>query len=71
MTTVLQFAFIVLVPLLIVGGVVVGLFAVGALFDVLENPGDTRQRIENLFRRPAAPARPPRANHFYRVYWQR
>lgn len=71
MTTVMQFLFILLVPLLIVAGVAVGLFAVGALFDLLDNPGDARARIEGLFRRPASPPRPPRPNHFYRAHWQR
>ena len=46
------------VPLVIVAGTLVGLFALGALFDLLENPGDARGRIEGLFRRPPAPARP-------------
>ena len=68
---VLQFLFIVLVPLAIVGGVVFGLFAVGALFDLLEHPDDVRGRIEGLFRRPPRPARPPGKDHFYRPYWQR
>ena len=70
MTTLLQFGFILLVPLLIVAGVVVGLFAIGALFDLLDNPGETRARIEGIFNRPPAPARPPRKNHFYRAHWQ-
>ena len=71
MTTLLQFGFIVLVPLLIVAGVLFGLFAVGALFDLLEHPGEARARIEGLFNKPAAPARPPRKNHFYQAHWQR
>ena len=70
MTTLLQFAFILLVPLLIVAGALVGLFAIGALFDLLDNPGQARARIEGLFQRPPAPARPPRKKHFYRAHWQ-
>lgn len=70
-TAVLQFLFIVLVPLVIVAATLGGLFALGALFDLLENPGDARGRIEGLFRRPPAPARPPDKDHFYQPYWQR
>ena len=70
MTTLLQFGFILLVPLLIVAGTLVGLFAIGALFDLLDNPGETRSRIEGLFNRPPAAPRPPRKNHFYRAHWQ-
>jgi hypothetical protein len=66
-----KFAFIVLVPLLIVAGTLVGLFALGALFELLEHPGEARARIEGLFRRPPAPARPPHKGHFYQAHWQR
>jgi hypothetical protein len=70
-TSLLQFLFIVLVPLVIVAGGLVSLFAVGALFDLLENPGDARARIEGLFRRPAAPPRPPDQDHYFQAHWQR
>jgi len=66
-----QFLFIVLVPLLIVGGTVAGLFALGALFDLLEHPEATRARVEGLFRRPPAPARAPGKGHFYQAHWRR
>lgn len=69
--TAVQFLFIVLVPLLVVAGTLVGLFALGALFHLLEHPGEARSRIEGLFRRPPAPARPPDKDHFYQVYWER
>jgi hypothetical protein len=69
--SVLQFGFIVLVPLLLVGGVLVGLFAIGALFDLLDHPGEARARVDGLFRRPPAPPRPPRPKHFYQAHWQR
>jgi hypothetical protein len=68
---VLQFLFIVLVPLVIVAGVLVGLFATGALFDLLENPGEARGRIEGLFNRPPAAPRPPGPRHFYQAHWQK
>jgi hypothetical protein len=67
----LQFGFIVLVPLLLVGGVLVGLFAIGALFDLLDHPGEARARVDGLFRRPPAPPRAPRPKHFYQAHWQR
>jgi hypothetical protein len=69
--TVVQFLFIVLVPLAIVAGTVAGLFAIGALFDLLENPGQARGRIEGLFRRPPAPARATDKDHFYQAHWTR
>jgi hypothetical protein len=65
----IQFLFIVLVPLVIVGGAVASLFAVGALFDALENPGDLRSRIEGLFRRPPRPPKTPGPDHYYRPHW--
>ncbi len=69
MTDLFQFAFIVALPLIIVAGGLVSLFAVGALFDALENPQDLRARIEGAFR-PAAPAaRPAGPRHYYRPHW--
>jgi hypothetical protein len=68
--TAFQFFFIVLVPLVVVAGALVSLFAVGALFDALENPGDLRQRVDGLFRRPQAPPRPLGADHYYQPYWK-
>ena len=66
-----QFLFIVLVPLLIVAGTVAGLFALGALFDLLENPENVKARVEGLFRRPPPPARGTDKGHFYQAHWQR
>jgi hypothetical protein len=65
----IQFLFIVLVPLVLVAGAVVSLFAVGALFDALEHPGEIRGRIEGAFRRPPAPPKTPGDDHYYRPYW--
>ena len=70
-TAALQFLFIVLVPLVIVAATLAGLFAIGALFDLLENPEQARGRIEGLFRRPPAPARAPDKDHFYQAHWTR
>ena len=66
----IQFFFIVLVPLVIVAGALVSLFAVGALFDALENPGDLRQRIDGMFHRPPAPPKPLGTDHYYQPYWK-
>ena len=70
MATAFQFVFIVLVPLIIVAGGLVSLFAIGALFDALENPGDLRVRIDGLFRRPPAPTKPLSTDHYYQPYWK-
>jgi len=69
MSSLIPFAFIVIVPLVLVAGAVVSLFAIGALFDVLENPDDLRGRIEGAFRRPPKPPRPTDSDHYYRPYW--
>ena len=70
MTAAVQFLFIVIVPLVIVAGGLASLFAVGALFDALENPGDLRQRIDGLFHRPPPPTKPLGAYHYYQPYWK-
>ena len=66
---VIEFLFIVILPLVIVTGALVSLFAVGALFDALENPGHLRGRIDGAFRRPPKPPRPPGSDHYYKAYW--
>ncbi len=65
----IQFLFIVALPLVVVAGGLVSLFAVGALFDALENPGALRGRIEGAFRRPPKAPKPPGSDHYYRPYW--
>jgi hypothetical protein len=64
------FAFIVMLPIVAVAGAVVTLFAIGALFDTLDNPGDVRRRIEGIFRQPPAAPKAPPADHYYKPYWQ-
>ena len=64
-----QFLFIVIVPLVIVAGGLASLFAVGALFDALEHPGDLRDRIEGMFRRPPKAPKTPGPDHYYQPYW--
>ena len=69
MMDLVRFLFIVAVPVVIVAGGVVTLFAVGALFDALDHPDDVRRRIEGIFRRPPSPAQTPRPDHYYRPHW--
>jgi hypothetical protein len=39
------------------------------LVPVLRDPAAARRRVESLFRRPAKPAKPLDADHYYRPYW--
>ena len=66
---IVQFLFIVAVPLLLVAGAVVTLFAFGALFDALDNPSETSGRIEAAFRGRPKPSKPVAADHYYKPYW--
>ena len=70
MAEITQFLFIVLVPLIVVGGAVATLFGVGALFDMLEHPEELRERVERAFRRPPKAAKSPGPDHYYRPHWQ-
>jgi len=63
--------FIVIVPLLAVAGGLVSLFAVGALFDLLENQEAFARRIEAAFRRPPRTPTTAGPEHYYRPYWVR
>jgi len=65
----LGFGLILLLPLVVIGGALVTLFAVGALFDALHHPSEVRTRIDALFRRPPAPARKTAPDHYYQPYW--
>jgi hypothetical protein len=69
MLNLVEFLFIVLVPLALVAGAVVSLFAVGALFDALDHPESIRARIDGAFRRPPKPPKTPGADHYYKPYW--
>jgi hypothetical protein len=64
-----QFLFIVAVPVVLVVGGLVTLFAVGALFDALDHPAEIGARIEALFKRPPKAPKPPGEDHYYRAYW--
>jgi hypothetical protein len=71
MVQLIQFLFIVVVPIVVAGGAVVSLFAVGALFDALEDPERLCQRIESAFRRTPKPPKMAGPDHYYRPYWSR
>ena len=70
MLQVLQFAFIVALPILLVAGGLVTLFLVGALLEAAEHPEELSSRIEAAFRRPPKPPRAPSEKHYYKPYWQ-
>lgn len=65
----LQFLFVVVVPLVVVAGGLATLFAIGALFDALDNPEQLRPRLQAIFRHKPVPAAPPGKDHYYRPYW--
>jgi hypothetical protein len=67
---ILQFLFILAIPLVVVGGGLVTLFAIGALFDALENPGELKGRIEGAFRRPPKAPKPTSPDHYYQPHWK-
>jgi hypothetical protein len=67
---VVQFLFIVAVPLVAVAGGLVTLFLVGFVFDTLENPEAASRAIEAAFRRPPRPSKAAGSDHYYRPYWQ-
>jgi hypothetical protein len=67
---VLQFLFIVAVPLVAVAGGLATLFLVGFVFDTLENPEAATRAIEAAFRRPPRPSKTAGPDHYYRPYWQ-
>jgi len=71
MASLIEFLFIVAVPLVAVAGGLVTLFAVGALFDVLENPQHWTERVEGLFRGRPKPSKMAGPDHYYRAYWSR
>jgi hypothetical protein len=70
MLNLLQFAFVLVLPVVLVAGGLVSLFALGALFDGLDHPDELKGRIEGAFRRPPRPPRTPGKEHYYRAYWK-
>jgi hypothetical protein len=69
MAEIVQVLFILLVPLVVVGGAVATLFGIGALFNALEHPELLRERVERAFRRPPKPAKKPDRDHYYSAPW--
>ena len=67
---IVEFLFIIAIPLAVVGGALVGLFALGALFDVLEHTEAMRARIEGAFKRPPKAPRETAPDHYYRPHWK-
>jgi hypothetical protein len=66
-----QFLFILAVPIVLAAGAVISLFAAGAIFDALDNPDQLKERIQGLFRRPPRDPERADAGHYYRPYWLR
>ncbi len=69
LTTAVEFIFIIAVPLVLLAGGLVTLFAVGAFFYAAEHPDELKTRIEGLFRRPPKPPRVPGRDSYYKPYW--
>jgi hypothetical protein len=69
MSTLVQFLFILVLPVVVVLGGLASLFAVGALFDAMEHPEELRRRIDGAFRQPAAAPRTTAPDHYYRPHW--
>lgn len=63
------FLLVLLLPFVVIGGGIITLFAVGALFDALEHPHEVRGRIDGLFRRPLGAVRMAGPGHYYQPYW--
>ena len=66
-----MFAFVFLIPLVLLAGGLVSFFAVGALFDALDNPEALQKKIEAAFRRPPREPQDPGHKHYYRPYWKK
>lgn len=65
----IQFLFIMVVPIVLVAGGLVSLFAVGALFDALEHPAELQQRVEGAFRSGPVAAQAAGKDHYYQPFW--
>ena len=70
MLPILQFAFVAVLPVVVVAGALATLFLAGALLEALEHPEQLSARVEAAFRRPLRAARTPSAEHYYKPYWQ-
>jgi hypothetical protein len=70
MSPIIGMLFILSIALGTVAAVVVGLFAVGALFDALDHPEQLHGRLDGLFKRPPAAPKQTAADHYYRPHWR-
>lgn len=70
MISAIHFLFIVILPIVLVIGGLVTLFALGALFDALDNADELKQRVESAFRGGPSAPRPLSATHYYQPYWR-
>jgi hypothetical protein len=66
-----EFLFILFLPLILVAGGLVTLFAVGALFDALDHPQEWGERIAQVFKGRPKPSRMAGPDHYYKPYWSR
>jgi hypothetical protein len=66
---IVQFLFIVALPVVLVAGGLVSFFAVGAFFEAVEDPAVLGKRIESAFRQPAAAPKPIAPDHYYQQHW--
>lgn len=64
------FAFVVILPVVVVAGAIVTLFALGALFDALDHPQELGGRIGAAFRAAPVQGRETGARHYYTPYWK-
>lgn len=70
MADAVQFAFVLVLPIVVVAGAVVTLFAVGALFDALDHPAEIGERIGAAFRAAPVKGRETGPRHYYQPYWK-
>lgn len=68
---VIRFAFIFVVPLVMVAGGALTLFGLGAVIYVFEQPKEVADRINGLFRQPEKPPKKLSSTHYYQPYWTR
>ncbi len=67
---VVPFAFVVILPIVVVAGALVTLFALGALFDALDHPDELAARVGAAFRAAPVTGQEAGARHYYKPYWK-
>jgi hypothetical protein len=74
MSALIQFLFVLVLPFVLVLGGLVSLFAVGALFMVLDDPSALKsltESVERVFKPRAVKSQPAPPDHYYKAYWSR